>query len=50
MTSLSTKERRLVEYFNGKLKQFCRVFSQFDKWAKNFMNFVRFAANLIWLR
>ncbi|CAD7851849.1 MAG: Mobile element protein, partial [Olavius algarvensis Gamma 1 endosymbiont] len=32
----------------GKLKQFRRVFSRFDKWAKNFMNFVRFASALIW--
>ncbi|VFN04130.1 MAG: hypothetical protein BECKG1743D_GA0114223_112201, partial [Candidatus Kentron sp. G] len=32
------------------LKQFRRVFSRFDKWAKNYMNFVRFAAALIWLR
>ena len=44
------KERHLVECFIGKLKQFRRVFSRFDKWAKNFMNFVRFASALIWLR
>nr|VFJ99449.1 MAG: Transposase DDE domain-containing protein [Candidatus Kentron sp. H]VFJ99527.1 MAG: Transposase DDE domain-containing protein [Candidatus Kentron sp. H]VFK04418.1 MAG: Transposase DDE domain-containing protein [Candidatus Kentron sp. H] len=44
------KEHHLVEYFNGKLKQFRRVFSRFDNWAKNFMNFVRFAAAFIWLR
>nr|VFK07621.1 MAG: hypothetical protein BECKH772A_GA0070896_107541 [Candidatus Kentron sp. H]VFK08074.1 MAG: hypothetical protein BECKH772B_GA0070898_108501 [Candidatus Kentron sp. H]VFK11882.1 MAG: hypothetical protein BECKH772C_GA0070978_108891 [Candidatus Kentron sp. H] len=41
------KECHLVEYFNGNLKQFRRVFSQFDKWPKNFMNFVRFAATLM---
>ena len=44
------KERSLVECFIGKLKQFRRVFSRFDKWAKNYMNFVRFSAALIWLR
>lgn len=44
------KERHLVECFIGKLKQFRRIFSRFDKWAKNYMNFVRFAATMIWLR
>ena len=44
------KERHLIECFIGKLKQFRRVFSRFEKWAKNYMNFVRFAAALIWLR
>jgi len=43
------KERCLVECFIGKLKQFRRVFSRFEKWAKNYMHFVRFAAALIWL-
>ena len=44
------KERSLIECFIGKLKQFRRVFSRFEKWAKNYMYFVRFAAALIWLR
>lgn len=44
------KERHLIECFIGKLKQFRRVFSRFEKWAKNYTNFVRFAAALIWLR
>lgn len=44
------KERHLVECCIGKLKQFRRVFSRFDKTAANFMNFIRFAAALIWLR
>jgi len=44
------KERNLIECFIGKLKQFRRVFSRFEKWAKNYMHFVRFAATLIWLR
>lgn len=44
------KERNLIECFIGKLKHFRRVFSRFDKWAKNYMHFIRFAAALIWLR
>ena len=44
------KERNLVECFIGKLKQYRRVFSRFEKWAKNYMYFVRFASALIWLR
>jgi transposase len=44
------KERSLIECFIGKLKQFRRIFSRFEKWAKNYMHFVRFAAALIWLR
>jgi hypothetical protein len=30
--------------------QFRRVFSRFDKTAVSFMNFIRFAVALIWLR
>ena len=44
------KERHAVECFIGKIKQFRRVFSRFDKWARNYMSFVRFACSLIWLR
>jgi transposase len=44
------KERHLIECFIGKLKQFRRIFSRFEKWARNYMNFVRFAAALICLR
>ena len=44
------KERCLIECLIGKLKQFRRVFSRFEKWAKNYMYFVRFAATLVWLR
>lgn len=44
------RERNLIECFIGKLKQFRRIFSRFEKWAKNYMHFVRFAATLIWLR
>ena len=44
------KERSLIECFIGKLWQFRRVFSRFEKQAKNYMHFVHFAAALIWLR
>ena len=44
------KERHLVECFINKLKHYRHVFSRFDKTARNFMSFIRFAAALIWLR
>lgn len=42
--------RHLVEAVIGKLKQFGRGFSRFEKRATHFMPFSRFAAALIWLR
>lgn len=44
------KERHLVENQIGELKQFRRVFSRFDKLAKNYLSFIYFASTLIWLR
>jgi transposase len=44
------KERHLIENQIGKLKQFRRVFSRFDKLAKNYLSFIHFASTLIWLR
>lgn len=44
------RERHLLECFIGKLKQFRRVFSRFDKIAAHYLYFVRFATTLIWLR
>jgi len=44
------KERHLVECFINKIKHYRRIFSRFDKTARNFMGFIRFAATLIWLR
>jgi transposase len=44
------KERHLVENQIGKLKQFRRVFSRFDKLAKNYLSFIYFASTVIWLR
>lgn len=44
------KERHLIENQIGKLKHFRRVFSRFDKLAKNFLSFIYFASTLVWLR
>ena len=44
------KERHLIECFINKLKQFRRVFSRFDKLAKNYLSFIYFASTIIWLR
>ena len=44
------KERHLVEHQIGKLKHFRRVFSRFDKLAKNYLSFIYFASSIIWLR
>lgn len=44
------KERHLIECYIGKLKHFRRVFSRFDKLAKNYLSFVQFASTVIWLR
>jgi len=44
------KERHLIECCLGKLKHFRRVFSRFDKSAKNYLSFVQFASTLVWLR
>ena len=44
------KERHLIENQIGKLKQFRRVFSRFDKLAKNYLSFIYFASTVVWLR
>lgn len=44
------KERHLVKNQIGKLKQFRRVFSRFDKLAKNYLGFIHFASTVVWLR
>lgn len=44
------RERHLIENQIGKLKQFRRVFSRFDKLAKNYLSFIYFASTIIWLR
>jgi transposase len=44
------KERHLVECFFSKLKHFRRVFSRYDKSARNFASFVSFVGAILWLR
>lgn len=44
------KERNLVERFFGKLKQFRRIATRYDKLLSNFKGFVLIAAILIWLK
>lgn len=44
------KERNRIERFIGKIKQFRRIFSRFDKYARTYLHFIHFACALIWLR
>ena len=44
------QERHLIENQIGKLKHFRRVFSRFDKLAKNYLSFIYFASSIVWLR
>jgi putative transposase len=44
------KERNRVERFFGKLKQFRRVATRYDKLLQNFMGFAMIAAILIWMK
>ena len=44
------RERNVAERFWGKLKQFRRVATRYDKTARNFLAFVHVAAIMITLR
>lgn len=44
------KERHAIECFFSKIKYFRRVFSRFDKSARNFTAFLSFVGACIWLR
>ena len=44
------KERHWIERFIGKIKQFRRVFSRFDQYARTYLHFIYFMCVLIWLR
>lgn len=44
------KERHKVECTFGFLKHYRRVFSRFDKFARNFIAFIHIAAALVWCR
>lgn len=44
------KERHVIECFFSKIKYFRRIFSRFDKSARNFAAFLAFVGACIWLR
>ncbi len=44
------KARHAIECFFGKMKYFRRVFSRFDKSARNFSAFLSFVGVILWLR
>jgi transposase len=44
------KERHVIECFFSKIKYFRRVFSRFDKSARNYTAFLSFVGVLLWLR
>jgi transposase len=44
------EERHVVECFFSKIKHFRRIFSRFDKSARNFAAFLSFVGAMIWLR
>jgi putative transposase len=44
------RQRNRIERFFGRLKQFRRVATRYDKLLLNFMGFVKIAAIAIWLR
>lgn len=44
------KERNQVERMFGKLKEFRRVATRYDKLVKTFMGFVKLAAIYLWLK
>jgi transposase len=44
------KERHLIECFFNKIKHYRRVFSRYEKTAKNYRGFLRLVSALIWTR
>jgi putative transposase len=44
------KERHLVECCIGKLKQFRRVATRYEKTARNYLAVVTIAATVLWIR
>jgi transposase len=43
-------ERHVVECFFSKIKYFRRIFSRFDKSARNYASFIAFVGAILWLR
>jgi transposase len=44
------KSRHKIENMFGFLKHYRRIFSRFDKLARNYMSFISLASTLIWLK
>jgi transposase len=44
------RERHVVECFFSKIKYFRRIFSRFDKSARNYASFIAFVGVILWLR
>jgi transposase len=44
------KERHLIECFFNKIKHYRRIFSRYEKTARNDIGMLRFVSALIWLR
>ncbi len=44
------KERNIIECFFGKLKQFRRVATRYDKHIQNYLGFIYIASIAIWLK
>jgi transposase len=44
------EERHIIECFFSKIKYFRRIFSRFDKSARNYASFIAFVGVIIWLR
>jgi len=43
------KSRNLIERFFGRIKQFRRIATRYDKLAKSFLSFVHLACAFVWL-
>lgn len=43
------KSRSLVERFFARIKQFRRIATRYDKYAKSFLAFVHLACTIVWL-
>ena len=41
------KERHLIECFFGKINYYRRIFSRFEKLARNYMRFIHFVSALV---
>ena len=44
------EERYAIECFIGKIKQFRRIFSRYEKLAQSYLSFLYFVGSLIWIR